>query len=66
MSKIYELNYLTDDFYQKYNSTDYSEIENKKSRPYMVLLIKVDDNTFLIPFSLIVNDKNDLHQLNLV
>ncbi len=50
MSKIYELNYLTDDFYEKYNSTVYPEIENKKSRPYMVLLIKVDDNTFAIPF----------------
>ena len=48
--KNYQLNYLTADFYEKYNSNDYPEIENKDNRPYMVVLIKIDDNTFAIPF----------------
>lgn len=50
MKKVYELHYLTDEFYQKYNRKDYPEIETKCERPYMVLLITIDDNTFAIPF----------------
>ena len=30
LGKKYELKYLTEDFYKKYNSVDYPEIENKK------------------------------------
>ncbi|MBQ9981676.1 MAG: hypothetical protein IJP18_03820 [Oscillospiraceae bacterium] len=43
MGKKYELKYLTEDFYKKYNSIDYPEIENKKERPYMVMLIKIEN-----------------------
>ena len=57
MSKIYELNYLSDEFYLKYNQSTYPEIEHKKTRPYMVLLIKIDDNTFAIPFRTNVKHK---------
>ncbi len=48
--KDYQLNYLSDEFYAKYNHTDYPEIENKDNRPYMVILIKIENNTFAVPF----------------
>ena len=47
--KIYELHYLSDEFYKKYNSYDYPEIEHKAQRPYIVLLLKIDNNTFALP-----------------
>lgn len=50
MRKIYGLNYLSDEFYKQYPSEEFSEIEHKTSRPYMVLLIKIDNNTYAIPF----------------
>lgn len=46
----YKLNYLSEVFYAKYNSTDYPEIETKDNRPYMVILIKIKNNTFAVPF----------------
>ncbi len=48
--KDYQLNYLSAEFYNKYNCNDYPEIENKDNRPYMVVLIKIGNNTFAIPF----------------
>ncbi len=48
--KDYQLNYLSADFCNKYNSSDYPEIENKDNRPYMVVLIKIKNNTFAVPF----------------
>lgn len=48
--KQYQLNYLSPNFYSDYNSTDYPEIENKANRPYMVMLIKIENNTFAVPF----------------
>ena len=56
--KEYKLNYLTAKFYQKYNSTDYPEIENKDYRPYIVMLVKIEDNTFAIPFRTNVRHNN--------
>lgn len=50
MKNMYELRYLTDEFYRHYNKEEYPEIEAKMNRPYMVLLIKIDNNTFAIPF----------------
>lgn len=50
MKKHYSLNYLSSDFYNKYNSKNYPEIECKPSRPYLVMLIKIDKNTYAIPF----------------
>ncbi|MBE7014719.1 MAG: hypothetical protein E7419_05885 [Ruminococcaceae bacterium] len=49
-NKKYKLNYLTEDFYKKYNSDSYPEIENKSNRPYMVMLVQIENNTFAIPF----------------
>lgn len=50
MKKIYSLNYLSTDFYDKYDSKNYPEIEHKASRPYLVMLIKIGTNTYAIPF----------------
>ena len=57
-NKKYKLNYLTTPFYEKYNSVDYPEIENKSNRPYMVMLIQVERNTFAIPFRTNVKHNN--------
>lgn len=48
--KNYQLNYLSATFYAKYNAIDYPEIENKDNRPYMVILIQIENNTFAVPF----------------
>lgn len=57
-NKKYKLNYLTAEFYNKYNSADYPEIENKANRPYMVMLVKIENNTFAIPFRTNVKHNN--------
>lgn len=57
-NKRYKLNYLSAEFYNKYNSTDYPEIENKENRPYMVMLIQIENNTFAIPFRTNVKHNN--------
>ncbi len=49
-NKRYKLNYLSSAFYENYNSNDYPEIENKQNRPYMVMLIQIENNTFAVPF----------------
>lgn len=46
----YKLNYLSEEFFNKYNSSEYTEIENKNNRPYMVILVNIQNNTFAIPF----------------
>ena len=46
---FFELHYLSKNFYEKYNADAYPEIEYKKQRPYIVLLIQVDGNTFALP-----------------
>ena len=50
MKKIYALNYLSNEFYNDYPACDFPEIEHKVARPYMVLLIKIENNTYAIPF----------------
>lgn len=57
-NKKYKLNYLSADFYNRYNSVDYPEIENKANRPYMVMLIQIENNTFAIPFRTNVKHNN--------
>lgn len=57
-NKRYKLNYLSAEFYSRYNSADYPEIENKSSRPYMVMLIQIEHNTFAIPFRTNVKHNN--------
>ena len=54
----YKLNYLSADFYAKYNNKEYPEIENKESRPYAVILLKLDNNTFAIPFRTNIKHNN--------
>ena len=46
----YEIRLLSDLFYEKYNNNDYPEMEEKTSRPFLVLLVEIDDNKFAIPF----------------
>lgn len=57
-NKRYKLNYLSAEFYNRYNLADYPEIENKENRPYLVLLIKFENNTFAIPFRTNVKHNN--------
>lgn len=57
-NKKYKLNYLSADFYNKYNPIDYPEIENKANRPYMVMLIQIENNTFAIPFRTNIKHNN--------
>lgn len=45
----YTLNRLSSDFFKDHNSIDFPEIENKQDRPYMVLVIKIENNTFALP-----------------
>lgn len=47
--KDYELHYLSAEFYDKYNAVEYPEIEHKPQRPYIVLLIKIDNSIFALP-----------------
>lgn len=46
----FTLNKLSADFYIDYNTAAYPEIENKPERPYLVLVIHIDGNTFALPF----------------
>ena len=57
-NKHYKLNYLSAEFYETYSPDKYPEIENKESRPYMVLLVMIDGNTFAIPFRTNVKHNN--------
>ena len=56
--KDYQLNYLSTEFYNKYSNSEYPEIENKDNRPYMVVLIKIENNTFAVPFRTNVTHNN--------
>lgn len=49
MKKKYEINYLSEDFFEKYDSKHFPEIEHKLNRPYLVLVLKVENNTYAIP-----------------
>ena len=46
----FTLNKLSSVFYNTYNSVNYPEIENKPNRPYMVMVIQINGNTFALPF----------------
>lgn len=41
--------FLTQEFYTKYNETDYSEIERKPTRPYIMIKVTLNDLDFGIP-----------------
>ena len=55
MSKKYKLSHLSDKFYETHPHDTYNEIEKKSDRPYLVMLLKIDNNTFAIPFRTNVN-----------
>ena len=57
-NKHYKLNYLSEAFYEKYTSAQFPEIETKRNRPYMVMLIKIDNNTFAVPFRTNIRHSN--------
>lgn len=50
MKKKYQLRRLSERFYSKYNEIEYPEIERKNERPYVVVLVKINMNTFALPF----------------
>lgn len=50
INKSFTLNKLAVQFYSVYSADKYPEIENKPDRPYMVLIVKIEDNTFALPF----------------
>lgn len=57
-NKSYKINYLSEHFYNVYDTTNYPEIENKSDRPYMVMLIQIDNNTFAVPFRTRITHKH--------
>ena len=46
----FQLRYLSKDFYNDYSQDAFKEMIQKESRPFLVLLIKIKDLTFAIPF----------------
>ena len=40
---------LSEEFYKKYNEAEYPEILHKPSRPYVMLMVEIDNYTFAIP-----------------
>lgn len=55
--KIYQIKVLSDEFYDKYPSEKFPEIEKKRNRPYVSLLVEIDGNKFAIPFRTELNHK---------
>lgn len=56
--KQYKLNYLSPDFYLKYDKINHPEIEIKENRPYIVILIEIKSNIFAIPFRTNIRHNN--------
>ncbi len=50
MQKVFTLNKLSMDFYADYPSNCFPEIENKPTRPYVVMVISIQGNRFALPF----------------
>lgn len=46
----YILASLSKEFFQDYDPKDFPELEHKEGRPYLVFLIKIENNTFAVPF----------------
>jgi hypothetical protein len=49
MVKLIELRKLSENFYKDYPRDKYPEMESKLGRPYVVLLLKINDIKFAIP-----------------
>ena len=50
MALKYELRVLSEEFYNRYPHEKYPELEFKQKRPFLVFLIRIENNTFAIPF----------------
>ena len=50
MGKYYEIRRLSKLFFEDYPSERYPELLCKENRPYMVLLVKINDLVFALPF----------------
>ena len=55
--KQFEIKLLSKEFYKKYNTIDYPEMEDKSNRPFLVLLVTIEENRFAIPFRTNVKHK---------
>ena len=53
-----KISYLTEKFYKFYNFESYPEVLQNEDRPYIVWLIKIEKNTFGIPFRTNIGHKN--------
>ena len=54
----FEVNILSETFYDKYSSDLYPEIMDKgEKRPYLILLVEIDGKTFGLPFRSNINHK---------
>jgi len=46
----FEIRFLSEKFFGKYIPSLFSEIENKKNRPYYVMILDINGNKFALPF----------------
>ena len=49
MGKPFSINLLSADFYSKFPLAKYPEMEYKQGRPYVVMLVDIDNNKFALP-----------------
>lgn len=49
---------LSNDFYQDYSDEKYEQILKKKTRPYSIFTVKIDNNLYAIPFKTNLTHKN--------
>ena len=50
MKKQFNLNKLSSKFFTDFPNTNYPELEFKKNRPYVILVCKINEITFGLPF----------------
>ena len=55
MAKEKRFIFLSDDFYQAYPSAQYPEMEQKKTRPYIQVIVEINEVKFAIPL------RSDIH-----
>lgn len=56
--RLFVIRRLSQDFYNDYDSNRFPEILRKIDRPYMVIIVKIDNNTFAIPFRTNIRHKS--------
>lgn len=55
MTKEKRFVFLSEDFYQRYPSSQYPEIEQKQTRPYIQVCVEINGTKFAIPL------RSDIH-----